>query len=514
MVLGITYSARSVFCGDVSRLIAGLLFAVVAAGAVFIAVYELQCVSHFGWHGVDETSMHSKRLWKTESERRVMVASVTPVRRRGRGFESEAATVRFRGIGVTRGFEIDRVSAKGAALEAITQYPRTRVLPEEIEGLKQLIEDPGGRALAPFYRDLLRTAEGKPGAVTRVSHYGDSAVAYDHIASTLRRRLQQRFGDAGHGFVLISRGHMHYRHRNIRHRASASWRLFTLVRNSLGLDWYGYGGVQYQSEPGSSAHFETAKKGAVGRHVSRFEIFYQKYRRGGNIKIRVDGKKWGALNTRSEIRKDAWEVIDLPDGPHSLTIRGGHGVARLYGVALERTVPGVVYDSLGMVGGQANRLLNAEPEHMKRQISHRDPSLIILGFGGNEACNAWLNLENYERDLHRVIRMMRGENRYPCLLFGPLDQGEYDKRGRVQTIKKVQQVIAVQRRVALSQQCAYFDTFSAMGGERSIWHWYRQKPPLATADFKHATPAGYEVIGEMFYKALLKEFADFLKQNR
>ena len=44
---------------------------------------------------------------------------------------------------------------------------KVRIQPEELEGLGQLIEDSSGEALAPFYRALLRTAQKKPGAITR-----------------------------------------------------------------------------------------------------------------------------------------------------------------------------------------------------------------------------------------------------------------------------------------------------------------------------------------------------------
>ncbi|MBN1654813.1 MAG: hypothetical protein JXA30_13660 [Deltaproteobacteria bacterium] len=426
----------------------------------------------------------------------------------------EVATnvVAIRGKGVKG--DVDSRALERTGEYEPTRSVRARVAPEEYEGLKQQIEDPGGRALAAFYLDLKRTAKGETGAITRIAHYGDSAVASDHITSTLRRRLQSRFGDAGHGFILISRGTMHYRHRDIRHRADGGWKIFSLVYKALGTDWYGYGGVQVQGTAGSSAQFATVKTGPIGRRVSRFEVFYQAYQRGGAIKVTVDGEERRAWSTRSGQRKDAWETIELDDAPHSITVKStGRSVVRLYGVALERRVPGVIYDSLGMVGGQMHRLLNAEPEHTRRQIEHRDPSLIVLGFGGNEAFNQWLNLENYERDLTRVVRMFRGDKGYPCLLFGPLDQGETDKRGKVVTIAKLPRVIDVQRRVALTQQCAYFNTYSAMGGERSIWRWYKQRPRLATSDLKHATPAGYRVIGELFYKALLKGFADFLEKE-
>jgi hypothetical protein len=95
---------------------------------------------------------------------------------------------------------------------------KARISPEELEGVTQLIEDPGDRALAPFYSALLHTAMAEPRAITRVAHFGDSAVAADSITSTMRRLMQKRFGDAGHGFVLIAQGDMHYYHLDIAHR--------------------------------------------------------------------------------------------------------------------------------------------------------------------------------------------------------------------------------------------------------------------------------------------------------
>lgn len=64
-----------------------------------------------------------------------------------------------------RGFKGDKNSA-GAAFGV-------GVAVEELEGLDQLIEDPEGQALAPFYDALLRTAQGEPKAITRIAHYGD-----------------------------------------------------------------------------------------------------------------------------------------------------------------------------------------------------------------------------------------------------------------------------------------------------------------------------------------------------
>ena len=52
-----------------------------------------------------------------------------------------------------------------------------------------------------------------------------------------------------------------------------------------------------------------------------------------------------------------------------------------------------------------------------------------------------------------------------------------------------------------------------MGGENAMRRWYKARPRLAMGDFRHATPAGYEIIGNMFYKALLAGFADYLSDG-
>ena len=41
--------------------------------------------------------------------------------------------------------------------------------------------------------------------------------------------------------------------------------------------------------------------------------------------------------------------------------------------------------------------------------------------------------------------------------------------------------------------------------------WYNAKLALV-GDYRHATPAGYEVVGNMLYKAMLRSF-DYLKRS-
>ncbi|MET0391362.1 MAG: GDSL-type esterase/lipase family protein [Polyangiales bacterium] len=386
------------------------------------------------------------------------------------------------------------------------------IAPEEYAGMVVEIENP--EALGAFYESLRRSASAEPNAITRIAHYGDSSIAADEISHTARRRLQMRFGDAGHGFMLTAKGNMFYGHRDVLHRESDNWEMMSIVRRQLKSGYYGYGGIVSTGRPGEHTLFGTVENGPIGRTVSRFEVYYQRYPNGGELRLLLDGKKEQLISTQSESEVDAWEQVKVPDGSHSLSIQA-RGEIRMYGVTLERDVPGVVYDALGLVGARAERLLGADPQHIAAQIAHRDPALLVLGFGGNEAGNDALDMRRYGQKLADVIKLMRAgkPTTMSCLLFGPLDQGERNPRGDVVTLRSLPGIVDVQRRVAAEQGCAFFDTYKGMGGQGAVGRWYRARPRLFSPDFRHATPAGYALIGDMYYRALLKGFADHLSRH-
>jgi lysophospholipase L1-like esterase len=363
--------------------------------------------------------------------------------------------------------------------------------------------------LSAFFEALARTSRGEAKAITRISHYGDSSVAADAITSTARRRLQQRFGDSGHGFMLTAKGNMFYGHRDISHNESSGWQLASIVRKQLKTGEYGYGGIVSTGQPGQFTQFGTSNKGPIGRGVTRFEVFYQKYPEGGEMGLSVDEGEERVVQTQGELQ-DAWEVVNVPDGEHSLTVKA-RGQIRMYGASLERNVPGVVYDALGLVGARAVHLLDADPKHMAGQIRHRDPDLLVLGFGGNEAGNDKMSMQSYATTLTKVIKLMRaGKPQMSCMLFGPLDQGERNARGDIQTLAPLPGIVDVQRQVSKEQGCAFFDTYKAMGGYGAVGRWYNARPRLFGPDLRHATPTGYAIIGDMYYQALMKGFADYL----
>jgi lysophospholipase L1-like esterase len=326
--------------------------------------------------------------------------------------------------------------------------------------------------------------------------------------------LQRRFGDSGHGFVLAARGFLPYRHFQIRHEGAGNWRIYDLTHLALSDGFYGLGGVQSRSTSGGTGWFATDEgdDATVGTQVSSFQILHQRHPHGGELQYKVDEGEWQTLNTESAEVTDASERIEVEDGAHRLSIRtAGHGETRLYGIVMERGGPGVVYDSLGVVGARAQRMMGFDPAHLARQLAQRETNLVVIAFGGNDADDSRTEDDFFAifRDVAHLVHTARPEA--SCLLFAPLDQAERDERGRVATLPSVPVIVRAMRRAAIDQGCAFFDTWTAMGGEGAMGRWFRRSPRLSSGDFRHATPAGYRIIGAMFYRALLAGFARYLE---
>lgn len=365
-----------------------------------------------------------------------------------------------------------------------------------------------------FYSRLTRTELGKPKAVTRVGHWGDSVLGDDGVTHAIRRRLQRRFGDAGHGFHVLGRYNVGYMHRGVRFSDAGGWRKCEIIFNCEKDGFYGYGGVSSYSGGGGTSWWATAKEG-FGSKVSLFELWYLEHPNGGKFQVKVDGKVAEVVDTRAPSPTSGWRAFHVPDGPHEFEVRAiGGGSARGFGVLLEREGPGIVWDGLALIGSFTQRLDYQEPTHIAEQIRHRDNDMLVFMLGGNdvqrEKMDLYRTMQPYEEEYTRVIRKFRaGKPQASCLIMSLTDHGERVGRVGIRTRRIVPKLVASQRKVAEAEGCAFFNTFEAMGGDGSIGRWYHANPRLAGADFAHPTSAGHEVIAELLVRSLLHGYGEF-----
>jgi lysophospholipase L1-like esterase len=375
------------------------------------------------------------------------------------------------------------------------------------------IEDPSGHALDPFYAALAAVEKKAPKSIARVSFYGDSIVASDFVTATLRRKLQRRFGDAGHGFMLMANAWPGYFHNDVVRFAAPGWTVSRVVGPFAKDGLYGLGGVSFRAEgPGVMSRFATTTSGAFGRSVSRFVLDYLEQPNGGRIEVKVDGKLVESVETKGEVAKSAFKKYEVPDGAHELEARAATANVRAFGVWMERDEPGVVLDALGIQGCRVRFLDQIDDAHFAEQLKARDPQLVAFQYGMNESEDGELfPLDQYESTMKAVLVQVKAAlPKAACLLVGPMDRAEKKADGSFRSRPVVPKLAALQRKVAGEVGCGYFDTLGAMGGFGAMATWFQRG--LGGADLAHPSSAGAEVLGGWVYLALMEGYDAWRKR--
>lgn len=379
-----------------------------------------------------------------------------------------------------------------------------------------LIDDPS-RVMDKFYASLAATDARKTDAVTRITHYGDSPITNDGITGTARRLLQERFGDAGHGFMLIDRPWAWYGHQSISFSSGGGWASDSFMNPRVNDGAFGLGGVTFRADgAGKYARYATVGDGNTGRAFSRFEVYYLQKPGGGRFTVSVNGAELSSASTDGDGPRSAFLTNKAPhSGANTFEIRTASGNVRLFGAVIENDGPGVVYDSLGVNGAYAGLLKTVMNEqHWAEQLQHRQPNLVVLNYGTNESEYASDDqMARYDRDLREVVRRVQAAlPSVPVLIITPMDRGKRVGGGRVVTLESIPKIVAMQQRVASETGCAFFNMFAAMGGHGTMARWHAGKKHLVGADLTHPNADGAETVGALIYQAMIDGYAKYQKR--
>jgi lysophospholipase L1-like esterase len=338
-------------------------------------------------------------------------------------------------------------------------------------------------------------------------HIGDSPLAADLISSEARVRLQKAFGDGGPGWHLPARPWEFYSHDRISLQAKGWKSLSPLLQTPGNKGDYGLQGIAFTaSSPQAYSTFTGWRKNPPS--FSRLEIHYQAKPGGGKFAVLVDGVSKEEISTAAEERSVKMESLDLEDAPHEITIRpAGNGEVTLFGVAMERDGPGVVYDSLGSLGASIHWMTLPNLDEWMDSLRLRHPHLVILNLGTNESGYGYLPAAQYEGDYRKIIEAIREAlPSVSIMIMAPMDRGTRGADGEIVTMPAIPRLVEAQRRVALVNHCAFFNTYQAMGGEGTMARWYHGRPRLVGGDFTHPTLTGANRVGGWMVDALLEGF--------
>jgi lysophospholipase L1-like esterase len=368
------------------------------------------------------------------------------------------------------------------------------------------------RSLDRLFAVLARAERREAGAIGRIVFFGDSVVASDFGTGTLRRLLQRRFGDAGHGFVLAASAWPQYFHNDVYRFADRGFHVSRVVGPRAEDGLYGLGGVSFSGAPGLRSRVGSAKAGSYGRRVSLFQIAYLSQPGGGIVNVNLDGKLVQTIDTNATEKHSGFADVRAPDGEHELELLTARATTRLFGIVLERDGPGVVLDAIGLVGARIRTLNESDDANFADALRWRNPNLVTFQFGANESGDGFAYpMPEYHKTMRAIIEQI--EHSVPlagCLVIGAMDRARKED-GRLVTVPIIPLIVAEQRKVSTEIGCAFYSAFDAMGGRGSMAAWVRKG--FGAGDFTHPTSWGAEQLGKWIYSALMDRYGEYLKRQ-
>jgi lysophospholipase L1-like esterase len=362
-----------------------------------------------------------------------------------------------------------------------------------------------------FYAALKSSVNAELGRPVRIVHYGDSPTTADLITGDARELLQERFGDAGAGFVLIAKPWAWYGHHGVDVSAKG-WKIDTAV-GSMREGAYGLGGAIFTGPVGatSTIHLDARES------PTSIEVLYLAQPEGGAVEVSADGVSVGSVNTEASdaAKKNGAVTIALPEGTREVQLRVAGAPVQVFGVAFGHGQSGLTYDSIGLNGASTTVMSRAfSPENWGDALAHRNPDLVIINYGTNEASFPGYVDKQYEGELRRAIgRVRTALPEASILVMSPMDRGAKGDGEDITTMPAIPKLVAIQRRVAQDMGCGFFDTFDAMGGDGTMAKWYTGHPRMVAADLIHPTPQGARIVAQELTAQLLIGYQRYLQRH-
>lgn len=178
----------------------------------------------------------------------------------------------------------------------------------------------------------------------------------------------------------------------------------------------------------------------------------------------------------------------------------------LYGLSLENDRPGIVYTSVGVNGAKTSSFLRNNI--FVKQLETINPDLVIFCLGINDAYNPDFCDTCYEENYDELVSRFQAVNPNTNFLFVTNNDSYYKRKYVNKNVLKARKVMI---KLAKKYQAGMWDLFNVMGGMDSILKW--KEKGYAKEDKLHFTNKGYQLIGDLMFAALMKDFTNYQNKN-
>jgi lysophospholipase L1-like esterase len=279
---------------------------------------------------------------------------------------------------------------------------------------------------------------------------------------------------------------------------------------------YGLGGIVGYGADGATTTLKAVAQDGSVQTLRHLELWYQSGPGYGGFWASANGHEVTRQTAVTSATTDQRYSQDLSEGFTKLAFGMYGGTVPWYGVVLETGTPGATWEALGVIGVGSRSFTTYNQGHLHAQLQQRNPDLVAVMLGGNEAglpslaAGDGTSYVSYYRVALDTLKA--GAPNASCLVISPLDQATRDGE-KARTKAAIPTMVAAQKIAAQQDGCAFWDAFDAMGGSGTIVRWSQMRSPLAWTDLIHLSGAGQKIIGDLLADALLKDYDHWLSEG-
>jgi len=380
------------------------------------------------------------------------------------------------------------------------------------------------KALDGFFASLRGLSSANE--LIRVMHIGDSQLEGDRISDYLRNRLQKRFGGCGVGLVPVRQPNDIM--GSIYQESSENWveyRSYGAERKQPMHKNYGIMGSYFNLHEEGNAPAEVPYKGTVRyvrarkvsdrfRAVERIGILYRPNRQPLSVAYSVNsGTTQNFTASPSDELKQRKVWVENGDFRSIELAFESKGNPDVYGLTFDCR-RGIALDNVAMRGSSGVEFTQINRNFLREQLRMLNVKMMVLQFGVNVVPAEREEYGYYEYSLKRQIEHIKSA--IPDMAIVVIGVSDMSKKvgTAFESYPNITLIRDAQKNAALATGCAFWDLYEAMGGQNSMVSWVNVTPPLASTDYTHFTSRGARLVGEMFYKALIKAYNDYKIRER
>jgi len=361
-------------------------------------------------------------------------------------------------------------------------------------------------ALLRFFSKLPEAGEKQ----IRILHIGDSHVQADIGTGNTRDRMQEIFGFGGRGLIFPYRSANTHSAWDYRTFSEGSWEFSRNIDKERKYD-IGLSGVTIHTEDEKAGFKIVFKKNELKEDFSVLKLFVKQSQESFNLKLKASSSPDTINISCNTVTNKAFIEIQLPSSADTLHFLINKNDAKqkfleFYGLSIEsKENKGILYSSVGINGAGYKSVLNQNI--LTAQLIAFNPDLIIIDLGANDFYKGAFNYPLMEQMLSKIIREIKYAVPETSIIINS-SQNFYRRKVNVEGCISFSEMT---RKIALTNECGFYDFFDVAGGNQSMLKWLSSG--LAKQDRVHLTNAGYLLKAELFCNAMLYSYSEYLRKN-